>query len=76
MIIHFLQCGVYPPILPNLYKMFPHYFDGSGYAEDLEYDIQLEIPGFFWYKYFLKEFKAYETRIFRIKFPQNNIFVV
>ncbi|KAL7071798.1 hypothetical protein ACQ4LE_008922 [Meloidogyne hapla] len=44
MIIHFLQCGVYPPILPNLYKMFPQYFDGSRNAEDLEYDVELELP--------------------------------
>uniref|UniRef100_A0A915PBE8 PAP-associated domain-containing protein n=1 Tax=Meloidogyne floridensis TaxID=298350 RepID=A0A915PBE8_9BILA len=44
MIIHFLQCGVYPPILPNLFKMFPKHFDGTGNVEDLDYAMELDLP--------------------------------
>uniref|UniRef100_A0A914M1U1 PAP-associated domain-containing protein n=1 Tax=Meloidogyne incognita TaxID=6306 RepID=A0A914M1U1_MELIC len=44
MIIHFLQCGVYPPILPNLFKLFPKHFDGTGNVEDLDYAMELDLP--------------------------------
>jgi len=47
MIIHFLQCGVYPPILPNLFKMFPKHFDGTGNVEDLDYAMELDLPSKF-----------------------------
>lgn len=45
MVIHFLQCGVDPPILPNLISMFPQMFDGLGNVEDLVFDEVLPIPG-------------------------------
>ncbi|KAL3115890.1 hypothetical protein niasHT_007190 [Heterodera trifolii] len=42
MVMHFLQCGVFPPILPNLYALFPKLFDGSGNVEDLRYDVNIK----------------------------------
>ncbi|KAI6198259.1 hypothetical protein M3Y99_01891700 [Aphelenchoides fujianensis] len=29
LVVHFLQCGVYPPVLPNLIKLMPEQFDGN-----------------------------------------------
>lgn len=46
MVIHFLQCVVEPPILPNLISLYPELFDGTGNVENLKYDLSLKIPGF------------------------------
>jgi hypothetical protein len=29
LIVHYLQCGVYPPVLPNLMKLQPEDYDGK-----------------------------------------------
>uniref|UniRef100_A0A914YA80 PAP-associated domain-containing protein n=1 Tax=Panagrolaimus superbus TaxID=310955 RepID=A0A914YA80_9BILA len=45
MIVHFLQCGVSPPILPNLNALRPDLFDGNLELWKLEesYDLDLGI---------------------------------
>uniref|UniRef100_A0A914XXS9 PAP-associated domain-containing protein n=1 Tax=Panagrolaimus superbus TaxID=310955 RepID=A0A914XXS9_9BILA len=45
MVLHFLQCGVSPPILPNLNAIRPDLFDGNLNLHQLEksYDIDLGI---------------------------------
>uniref|UniRef100_A0AC34FMC9 PAP-associated domain-containing protein n=1 Tax=Panagrolaimus sp. ES5 TaxID=591445 RepID=A0AC34FMC9_9BILA len=45
MVLHFLQCGVSPPILPNLNALCPHLFDGNLDLHELErsYEIDLDI---------------------------------
>lgn len=45
MILHFLQCAIEPPILPNLIALFPNYFDGSCPIEDLRIHRILPLPG-------------------------------
>uniref|UniRef100_A0A915CJR9 PAP-associated domain-containing protein n=1 Tax=Parascaris univalens TaxID=6257 RepID=A0A915CJR9_PARUN len=48
MIVHFLQCGIWPPILPNLRKLCPARFDGVKYCAALNemhlFDRQPQIP--------------------------------
>lgn len=44
MIIHYLQCGVEPPILPNLYRLFPQHFGGTMDVDKLDYNLELELP--------------------------------
>uniref|UniRef100_A0A915CR67 Uncharacterized protein n=1 Tax=Ditylenchus dipsaci TaxID=166011 RepID=A0A915CR67_9BILA len=44
MLIHYLQCVVNPPILPNLMKLFPKMFDGLGDPKKLRYDCKLDLP--------------------------------
>jgi hypothetical protein len=48
MIINYLQCAVHPPVLPNLFKLFPDRFDESRakYTElvDTEF-VAKDIPG-------------------------------
>ncbi|KAI1698217.1 cid1 family poly A polymerase domain-containing protein [Ditylenchus destructor] len=44
MVIHFLQCAVDPPILPNLIDVFPDIFSGKGHVHELEYGLQLNLP--------------------------------
>uniref|UniRef100_A0A915DVI4 AAA+ ATPase domain-containing protein n=1 Tax=Ditylenchus dipsaci TaxID=166011 RepID=A0A915DVI4_9BILA len=44
MLIHYLQCVVYPPILPNLMKLFPKMFGGLGDPKKLRYDCKLDLP--------------------------------
>lgn len=56
MVIHFLQCAVDPPILPNLILLFPEIFDGTGNVEDLRYDLKIKLPGLFIYFYITKFF--------------------
>jgi poly(A) RNA polymerase GLD2 len=29
LLLHYLQCGVYPPVLPNLMKLFPEDYGGG-----------------------------------------------
>ena len=45
MLIHFLQSGVSPPILPNLNALRPDLFDGTLSLDQLEaaYDLDLNI---------------------------------
>lgn len=47
MVIHFLQCAVDPPILPNLIGLFPEMFDGSIDVHELQYNVPLKLPGLF-----------------------------
>lgn len=47
MVIHFLQCAVDPPILPNLIGLFPEMFDGSIDVDELQYNVPLKLPGLF-----------------------------
>lgn len=48
MIVHFLQCAIWPPILPNLRKLCPTRFDGVKYCAALGemrlFDTLPEIP--------------------------------
>uniref|UniRef100_A0A9J2PQ11 PAP-associated domain-containing protein n=1 Tax=Ascaris lumbricoides TaxID=6252 RepID=A0A9J2PQ11_ASCLU len=48
MIVHFLQCAIWPPILPNLRKLCPTRFDGVKYCAALSemrlFDTLPEIP--------------------------------
>ncbi|KAI1719978.1 cid1 family poly A polymerase domain-containing protein [Ditylenchus destructor] len=45
MIVHYLQCAVNPPILPNLTKLFPQHFDNPSLdPRKLRYDLDLHIP--------------------------------
>ncbi|KAI1727584.1 neurotransmitter-gated ion-channel transmembrane region domain-containing protein [Ditylenchus destructor] len=45
MIVHYLQCAVNPPILPNLMKLFPQHFDNPRLdPRKLRYDLDLHIP--------------------------------
>lgn len=48
MVIHFLQCAVDPPILPNLISLYPDLFDGTGNVENLRYDLKLQLPSYFY----------------------------
>jgi len=46
MVVHFLQCGISPPILPNLFKRFPSVFfayTNECPVRDLRYDLKLRI---------------------------------
>lgn len=45
MVIHYLQCGLTPPVLPNLIALRPDLFDGTLDLHKLEncYDFQLGI---------------------------------
>lgn len=54
MVIHFLQCAVFPPILPNLIELFPSMFDGTENVENLEYNLPLNLPGISLIKNLLK----------------------
>ncbi|CAD5234416.1 unnamed protein product [Bursaphelenchus xylophilus] len=40
LIVHYLQCGVYPPVLPNLMKIFPSRFDGTLEPRDLSTSLE------------------------------------
>uniref|UniRef100_A0A914CKE2 PAP-associated domain-containing protein n=1 Tax=Acrobeloides nanus TaxID=290746 RepID=A0A914CKE2_9BILA len=44
MIIHYLQCCVDPPILPNLNFLYPAMFDGTTDIENLKFDQEFPTP--------------------------------
>ncbi|XP_063912334.1 poly(A) RNA polymerase gld-2 homolog A-like isoform X2 [Zophobas morio] len=52
MVIHFLQCGVFPPVLPCLHNLYPEEFNSQ---ENRTMDVQGEIEG-------LKDYESENTR--------------
>lgn len=47
MIIHFLQCGTYPPVLPNLVGLYPDFMGGNDPTPTLKFfqDLPKPLPG-------------------------------
>ncbi|KAH7699665.1 Protein F31C3.2 a, partial [Aphelenchoides avenae] len=44
MVVHYLQCAVSPPVLPNLLSFHPNELDGSLRVHELDFDLDLPIP--------------------------------
>uniref|UniRef100_A0AC34FSL7 PAP-associated domain-containing protein n=1 Tax=Panagrolaimus sp. ES5 TaxID=591445 RepID=A0AC34FSL7_9BILA len=42
MVVHYFQCGVSPPILPNLIFLYPEYFYGDGDVSELDYEVEFD----------------------------------
>lgn len=47
MVLHFLQCASDPPILPNLQKLYPDFFDYNRSVDDMKLfeELPFSLPG-------------------------------
>lgn len=42
--VHFLQCAVEPPVLPNLQALYPDFFDYQRRLSDMRLDESDQLP--------------------------------